>query len=82
MPTFGQINEFRPENKSFSVYLERFELFVLPNSIPDGKKVPLSLTVLGGNTYGLLYNLMAPDNPKDKSFETITARRILTRNLS
>ena len=72
MLTFGQINEFRLENESFSVYLERFELFVLANSIADSKKVPLFLTVLGGNTYGLLHNLMAPDNPKDKSFETIT----------
>ena len=72
MPTFDQINEFRPESESFSVYLERFELFVLANSIPDSKKVPLFLTVLGGNTYGLLHNLMAPDNPRDKSFETIT----------
>ena len=72
MPTFGQINEFHPENESFSVYLERFELFVLANSIADSKKVPLFLTVLGGNTYGLLHNLMAPDNSKDKSFETIT----------
>ena len=72
MPTFGQINEFRPDNESFSVYLERFELFVLANSIADSKKIPLFLTVLGGNTYGLLHNLMAPDNPKDKSFATIT----------
>ena len=72
MLTFGQINEFRPENESFSVYLERFELFVLANSIPDSKKVLLFLTVLGGNTYGVLHNLMAPDNQKDKSFETIT----------
>ena len=72
MLTFSQINEFRLENESFSVYLERFELFVLANSIADSKKVPLFLTVLGGNTYGLLHNLMAPDNPKDKSFETIT----------
>ena len=72
MLTFGQINEFRPENESFSVYLERFELFVLANSIPDSKKVLFFLTVLGGNTYGVLHNLMAPDNQKDKSFETIT----------
>ena len=56
MLTFGQI-EFRPENESFSVYLERFELFVLANSNPDSKEIPLFLTVLGS---------------KDKSFKTIT----------
>ena len=56
MLTFGQI-EFRPENESFSVYLERFELFVLANSNPDSKEIPLFLTLLGS---------------KDKSFKTIT----------
>ena len=55
------------------LYVPRgFGLFVSANNIAEGKKVPLFLTVLRGSTYRLLHNLMVPDNPKDKSFETIT----------
>lgn len=45
------LNEFQPEQETFSVYAERFEFFAAANSVDDAKKVPLFLTVLRGSAY-------------------------------
>ena len=42
-----------------------------PTIYPAEKKVPTFLSVVGGTTYGLLHNLLAPASPKDKSFKEI-----------
>ena len=42
-----------------------------PTIYPAEKKVPTFLSVVGGTTYGLLRNLLAPASPKDKSFKEI-----------
>ena len=68
----GKIQEFCPEKEKFSAYLERVELFFAANDIATEKQVPVFLSVVGGVTYGVLRNLIAPDNPKDKAFEEIT----------
>ena len=68
MALFGQLNEFRPGSEQLSVYLKRFDLYVVANSVPEDKKVPLFLTLIGGNLYRLLHNLMAPDSPVSKSY--------------
>ena len=47
--------------------MERVEL----NDIPAEKKVPIFLSVVGGTTYGLLHNLLAPASLKDKLFKDI-----------
>ena len=63
MAAFGQINEFRPGSERLSVYLERFELYVVANSVPEEKKVPLFLTLIKGTMYSLLHDLLALDSP-------------------
>ena len=73
MATLGQIGEYRPDDESFSVYVERFELLLSPNVVPSARKVPLFLTMLGGRTYGLLQNLVAHVSPKELSFDDIVA---------
>ena len=40
-----------------------------PPLIPADKKVPVFLNAVGGTTYGILRNLLAPANRMDKSFE-------------
>ena len=72
--SFGHIGEFKPDNERFSVYVERFELFLAANGVQDSRKVPLFLTMVGGTTYGLLHNLVAPSNPKDMSYEDIVSK--------
>ena len=78
MLTFGQI-ELHPKNELSSVYLERFELFILANSNPDSKEVPLFLTVLGGNTYRLWRQ--ATQRTKASKQSQAHSRHILSRNL-
>ena len=74
MALFGQLNEFRPGSQRLLVYLERVELYVVVNNVPEDKKVPLFFTLIGGNLYWLLHNLMAPDSPPGKSYSKIVEK--------
>ena len=67
----GRIEEFCPETEKFAAYIERVEFFFAANEIPADKKVPVLLSAIGGKTYGLLRDLVAPANPKNKSFGEI-----------
>ena len=58
--TIGSIGEFVPENETITAYLERVQLFMDANTVEEGKEVPVLLSVIGGKTYGLLHNLVAP----------------------
>ena len=73
MAVYGQLNEFRPGVERLSVYLERFQMYVSVNDVPEDKRVPLFLTVIGGHIYGLLHTLMAPASPTNKSLAEIVA---------
>ena len=71
-PTYGQMLEFEPSAESFSVYVERVNLFFTANEVPEEERVPVFLTIIGKSTYALLRNLLQPSLPKDKMFEDIT----------
>ena len=47
-------------------------IFFAANDIPAAKNVPFLLTCIGGTTYGILRNLVAPGNPMDMSYEDLT----------
>ena len=64
----GNISEFVPEAENISTYLERRQLYITANSIPDEKKVSVLLTVVGPRIYGLLRSLVSPALPQDKTF--------------
>ena len=70
----GQLHEFHPDRESFTVYLERTKIFFVVNDIPADKKVPVFLNSVGGTAYGVLRNLVAPNNPMDKTFDEIIAK--------
>ena len=42
----GNISEFVPEVENISAYLERLQLYITANSIPDEKEVSVLLTVV------------------------------------
>ena len=69
---FGQIQEFDPSSELFTVYMERVNLFFTANDVPDEKKVPVFLTVVGKPTYALLRDLLQPSSPIDKTLQDIT----------
>ena len=71
MATYGTIKEFEAENEKISSYLERVELYFAANEIANEKKVAILLSVIGAKTYGLIRDLLAPTNPKEKSFDQL-----------
>ena len=74
MSSFGKLEEFLPQKETITNYLERVEkIFFLANAVVDKKKVPVFVSVVGGNIYALLRSLLAPAKPQDKSFETLVA---------
>ena len=80
MPTtqFGQIKEFDPSLESLSAYFERLELFFDANEIPDAKKVPVLLSVIGPKIYATLRDQIPPPGlPKQKTLEEL--KELLTK---
>ena len=73
MATIGQMQAFDSANERISAYLERVQLFFLANGINEEKQVPVLLSVIGGQTYALLSDLLAPEKPRSKSFEQLKA---------
>ena len=51
--------------------MERANLFFQANGISEEKQLPVFLSSIGGKTYGLLRNLLAPTLPKDKSLTEV-----------
>jgi hypothetical protein len=70
-PLLGQLREFDQQKENITVYFERVALYFETNSIPEEKKVPLLLTVIGAETYGTLRSLFAPSAPREKTFEEL-----------
>ncbi|XP_064653028.1 uncharacterized protein K02A2.6-like [Lineus longissimus] len=56
------------ETEDFETYLERVNLFFDANAVANEKKVAALLTLIGPKPYAVLRSLVAPDNPKDKTF--------------
>jgi len=79
-PTIGSIGPFDESQEDWISYSERVEQFFAANDIPDGKKVPTLLSVIGGKTYSLLRNLTSPDKPSAKSYDDLVT--ILTTHLA
>lgn len=69
----GQLQEFDPRSDSISAYVERAELFLDANNVPEEKQVATFLSSMGKSTYETLRNLVTPANPKDKDLRQIIA---------
>ena len=65
--TYGQIQEFCPENKTIEAHLEQVELYFEVNNISEDKRVAVFLSVIGGKNCTLLHNLLAPQKLSDKT---------------
>ena len=69
--TYGQLSEFHPESESITSYVERARHFFRANDSVEEKQSAVFLSVIGGKTYVLLRNLVAPDLPQDKTLPDI-----------
>ena len=70
--TIGKMQEFNPTSDRISTYLERAEIFFQANKIAEDERVAVLLSILGGKTYSLLSDLLAPENPASKSFTQLS----------
>ena len=73
MITIGKLSEVLPEKETIAAYLECVELFFTANRIAENNYVPALLTAIGGETYALLRNLLAPEKPSTKTFAELKA---------
>lgn len=71
MSLIGNIEFFQPEVADISSYLERMDFLFMCNVIEEEKKVPLFLTLIGGEAYILLKDLVSPDLPSEKSYQEL-----------
>ncbi len=71
--TYVQIQEFCPENESIEAYLEHIELYFTANNIVAEWQVAVFLTIIGGNNYALLRNLLSPAKPSGTTLAKLTA---------
>ena len=69
--TIGKLSEFDPTSDSVSAYVERANLFFEANEIAAAKRVAVFLSAIGGGTYSLLRNLLAPTLPREKTLDEI-----------
>ena len=72
-PVYGTINEFDPTKEDWMVYMERMRLYMTANSIAAAKRVPVFLSVIGGNNYSILRDLVSPDDPSTATLEDLAS---------
>ena len=68
MATMGRLDTFQQDCERISAYLERVQLYFQANEVADEKQVPVLLSAIGGKTYALLSDLLAPEKPATKTF--------------
>ena len=68
----GTMEPYDESGEPFASYLERFDLYVAANDIPDDRKKAVFLSIIGAKTYQLLRSLCSPDLPSAKSFTGCT----------
>ena len=76
MAMYGKMEEYTGEGEEWSQYVERIEFYFTANSIENtaenaGRRKAILLSVIGGKTYGLLRDLLAPDRPSDKTYDEV-----------
>ena len=71
MTTIWKIESFDDTKENWETYMERVEQFFLASDIDDDHKVPTLLSLIGGKTYTLQRDLLAPEKPATKSFQQI-----------
>ena len=57
-----------------SVYLEHFNMFMAANAIPNARKVPLFLAVIGPTIFSLLHDFFQPNDHTTKSYDELVAK--------
>ena len=73
MAQHGVIFDKYDGKEDIESYFERLELFFTVNETDNGKKVPILLSSLGSEAYGVLKDLLSPAAPSTKSLAQLKA---------
>ena len=77
--THGHLSEYSSTKDGVS-YMERMNRYFLANDVSDAaKKRAIFLSVVGDTTYKLIYDLVAPKKPTEKSYTELV--ELLTMHL-
>ena len=71
--TIGSLEAFHPKTDTVTAYVERVELYMDANDMPEARRVATFLNGIGKTTYAIIRNLMIPDKPAEKSLKDIIA---------
>ncbi len=69
----GTLQEFQPEGEAIKDYLERVQLYIEVNAIPEERHRAVLLIVVGNKTYAVLSDRLAPALPREKTYGEISA---------
>ena len=69
--TIGSLEAFDPKTDTVAVCVERAELYMAANNMPEARRVAIFLNCVGKATYAIIRKLMIPDNPAEKSLKDI-----------
>lgn len=69
MALIGNIEPFDQSKNDFVSYIERLEQLFIVNDVAAVKQLPMLITLIGPETYGVLKNLCLPSSPTDKTFD-------------
>ena len=68
----GTLQEFQPEGEEIKDYLERVQLYIEANAIPNDRQRAVLLSVVGSKMYAILSDLLAPTLPREKTYVEIS----------
>nr|CAH7759719.1 unnamed protein product [Callosobruchus chinensis] len=72
----GNIEQFDPKTGDITSYMERLEQLFICNTVEPRLRVSLLLTLIGGEAYTTLKDILTPDLPASKSYEELRARLV------
>ncbi|CAG9822012.1 unnamed protein product [Phaedon cochleariae] len=71
MALVGMIENFKPKESDITIHIERIEQLFSCNEIADNEKVSLFSTLVEGEAYCVLKDLLAPTLPSAKTYSEL-----------
>ena len=68
MTTIGRIEPFEEQEGTWDQYQERLEQYFIANDVTDAKRVPVTLSLIGGKTYA---SVRPPNRPRRLSLNSV-----------
>ena len=67
----GSVAQFVPETDDWRIYEKQVKFYLLANNIPETRKAPTLLTLVGPVALQTLIDLLTPEDLEDKTYEEL-----------